>query len=370
MIADEVRTEAYVAALRENIRPGCVVVDIGTGTGIFAMLAIQFGARKVYAIEPGEAIMVAEQIARDNGLDDRIEFHRELSTRIELPEPADVIVSDLHGVLPYFQQLIPSIADARKRLLAPGGVIIPKRETIWAALVGLEDLHCRLTAPWSKYGLDMRAARKVVTNQWMRAVVRPEELLSPPARIATIDYATIEDPNLHSNFEAGVLRAGKATGVAVWFDCELTDSIGFSNAPGQKEMIYGAAFFPFADPVAVSEGDWVRSDIRGNLVGDDYLWFVRTKLASRADPSRPVEHGMSALAAQLIAPDQWKRRAADFRPSLGEDGMVDAMVLDAMAKGEALGGIASRLLERFPARFDNWQSALAHVGELSSRFSK
>src|SRR5437870_11229737 len=67
MIADRVRMEAYMQALRSAVRPGGVVVDIGTGTGIFALLACRFGARRVYAIEPNDAIQVAREIARANG---------------------------------------------------------------------------------------------------------------------------------------------------------------------------------------------------------------------------------------------------------------------------------------------------------------
>jgi protein arginine N-methyltransferase 1 len=63
MMADEGRMNPYVAALRDTVRPGSVVLDIGTGTGIFSMLAVRFGARKVYAVEPGDSILVAEQIA-------------------------------------------------------------------------------------------------------------------------------------------------------------------------------------------------------------------------------------------------------------------------------------------------------------------
>src|SRR5215212_1061203 len=100
MIADEKRTDAYVAALQHAITPATVVLDIGTGTGIFAILACRFGARHVYAVEPGEAIHVARQIAHANGYADRITFIQDLSTHITLPEPANVVISDLHGVLP------------------------------------------------------------------------------------------------------------------------------------------------------------------------------------------------------------------------------------------------------------------------------
>ena len=67
MIRDRVRMDAYAAALREAIRPGATVVDIGTGTGVMACLACRFGAARVYAIEPADVIEVAAEIARANG---------------------------------------------------------------------------------------------------------------------------------------------------------------------------------------------------------------------------------------------------------------------------------------------------------------
>ena len=94
------RLAAYREALEKAVTPGCVVADIGTGIGIFAVLACQLGARRVYAIEPDPVIEVGREIAADNGVADRIEFIAELSTDISLPEPVDVIVSDLGGVLP------------------------------------------------------------------------------------------------------------------------------------------------------------------------------------------------------------------------------------------------------------------------------
>ena len=72
MVSDGVRMGAYQAALRRAVHPGCTVLDIGTGMGIFALLAAKLGASRVYAIEPSEIIYAAEWIARDNGLDDRI----------------------------------------------------------------------------------------------------------------------------------------------------------------------------------------------------------------------------------------------------------------------------------------------------------
>ncbi len=47
MIADRIRVDAYAAALRRTVREGSIVVEIGTGPGIFAVLACQLGASQV-----------------------------------------------------------------------------------------------------------------------------------------------------------------------------------------------------------------------------------------------------------------------------------------------------------------------------------
>src|SRR5437867_7400576 len=132
LLFDRIRSDAYAQALRQEVRPGSVVVDIGTGTGMFALLACQFGAKKVYAIEPDEAIQVAREMAAANGFSDRVEFFQDVSTRVDLPEQADVIVSDLRGLLPLFCRHLPSITHARRRFLPPGGTLIPRRDTLWA----------------------------------------------------------------------------------------------------------------------------------------------------------------------------------------------------------------------------------------------
>ena len=141
MIADQGRTRAYAESLKRLVTPASVVVDIGTGTGILALLAGRLGARKVYAIEPSDAIQFGRRVAAQNGLDGRVEFIQGLSTQVQLPEKADVIVSDIHGVLPAHQRSLFSIMDARDRFLGFRGCLIPRRETLWAALVAAPTLH-------------------------------------------------------------------------------------------------------------------------------------------------------------------------------------------------------------------------------------
>src|SRR5262245_33427852 len=100
MMVDEVRMQAYHQALAAVCHPGAVVMDLGAGAGVITLLACRLGASRVYAVDDSDAILLAADIARANGLTDRITFIHAPSTSISLPEPVDVIISDIRGVLP------------------------------------------------------------------------------------------------------------------------------------------------------------------------------------------------------------------------------------------------------------------------------
>ena len=117
MIADQVRMEAYRKAIHEVVKKGDVVADIGTGSGILAFFALQAGARKVYAIEQNKIIEEAEELAKLDGMEERIVFIKGRSDRIELPEKVDVITSEILGHFGYEEHVARFKIDARKRFL-------------------------------------------------------------------------------------------------------------------------------------------------------------------------------------------------------------------------------------------------------------
>ena len=281
MIGDAGRTSAYERALRAAIEPGTTVVaDIGTGMGLFAMLAARFGARKVYAIESSDMIEVARAIAAANGCADRIEFIHAASTEIELAERADVILSDLRGVLPYFHGHIRSIVDARKRLLAPGGTLIPARDTMWVACVCAPDLHRTVTTPWldNRFGFDMSVAHDLAANQWRRAVLRREQLVTPPACAGIVDYATVASCDYDGAMEMIAPAPGESHGIGAWFDAEIAPGIGLSNAPGLPQMIYGNAYFPWPEAIALHADDRIELRLRAKQADHDYMWTWESRI--------------------------------------------------------------------------------------------
>jgi protein arginine N-methyltransferase 1 len=370
MIVDCTR-QAYAWALQNAIRPDSVVLDVGTGTGFFALLACSFGARKVYAIEHSTVIQVAREIAAANGFENRIEFLQGLSTEISLPESVDVIVSDIRGSLPLFRQCPSALIDARRRFLAPGGRMIPNCETLWAAVVEAEETYKGFTQPWDDtiHGIRMDAARRFALNTWGNARVKPEQLLVEPMQWASLGYLNLESPDVGARLEFVTKRDGVGHGLSVWFDAVMADGIAFSNAPGAPETIYGRRFYPWTRPVELRAGDLVIVDLRAQLVGENYIWSWNTEVRS-PEPSGTLKavFRQSTFAGQPFSPEYLRRRSANHVPESTEEVRMDRFILELADGSRSLGDIAARLQERFPDRFLKTGEALSKAADVLEKY--
>lgn len=292
MIADRVRGDAYARAIASTVRPDDIVVDLGTGTGFFAILACRAGARRVYAVESSAIIEVAREIAAANGCLDRIEFLQSDSRKIGLPEKANVLIADLRGTVPFFTMSLDAVIDARNRFLGEGGTLIPQRDVVFAALVESADAYEVHDQPWASRwdGIDLTAARRLAINGMKKRLIEPEELISEPAIVVAIDYTTIAATDFESTIELRATREGVAHGFTLWFDALLADGICFSNAPGSAPTIYGRSFVPFESPVDLRQGDVMVVDLGVRFLSDadDYLWRWNTILKKRDGESRSL----------------------------------------------------------------------------------
>jgi protein arginine N-methyltransferase 1 len=301
MVSDRIRTDAYVAALQRTVTSKSIVIDLGCGPGLFALHACRLGAKRVYAIEPGDCIQIARDLAEANGFSGRIEFIQELSTKVTLPERADVIVADLRGILPLYGASLPSMIDARERFLAPGGTLIPQADRLWGTVIEASESYRRGVLAWepAMSGFDSLPVTNMAANSIYKIRTHPDEYLAAPCELVSIDYRVTTSPSYSSIANWNVSRAGTAHGIAIWFDAELTDGVGFSNTPEGPELLYGTAFFPFRQPLTVAAGDQISSYMRADVVGDDYVWRWNSSLNGKLQFEQSTFFGMPVSAGSL-----------------------------------------------------------------------
>ena len=370
MIQDRIRTSAHQQAMARAIKPGDVVVDLGAGTGLFTLHACRLGAKLVHAIEPNPVIQVAREIVQANGFSDRVAFHQAMSFDVELPHPADVVVTDPRGVLPLKEQAIPAIIDARRRLLKPGGVLIPQRDIIWAALVEANEIYSTdYEDPWrrSNDGFNLEAARQRGVNAVSRHHLKGGQLLSVPVPWATLDYRTVDTASVDGTMALEVVRPGVADGFILWFDSELIDGINLSNAPGKPKLIYGQLFFPMQEPLRVLGKQLITVDVRADLIGDNYVWQWTTVANCSTTSDKIIRYHQSSFFNSVHSIQELEKRSDTYLPLLNQEGQTYKRALDLMQSGQQLGQIAKIISEEFPERFGSAEEALAFVGELSVR---
>ena len=300
-----------------------------------------------------------------------------LSTRIDLSDRANVVISDMSGVLPFFNQNIPAIIDARDRLLAPDGSLIAQCDHLRAAVVEAPTLFDKLTKPWSKNlfgsGLNLSSGWRLVANTWHPLGDKEVKFLASPLDLAVLDYRSIAGIELDCVVNWSVDSSGMGHGVAVWFDRTVAEGMKLSNEPGAPDAInvsdvYGRAFFPWLEPVRLNVGDTISFRIQADLVGDEYVWRWETRI--RSGQEIKANFHQSSLNGHPLSCSSLKRREAEYIPAPNEDSRIDALILSRIDGCMSLRQMAYDLAAKFPSRFNSWEDALLRVGDVTSQYAQ
>ena len=264
MLADEGRNDAYRRAIERAVGPDAVVLDIGTGSGLLAMMAARAGARRVIACEVSPPVAAAARdVVRDNGLDDRVEVVAARSTALVRGQPpleqaADVVVSEIVDVGLLGEGVLPSVRHAVAHLARPGAVVIPAAATVYARLVALPWL--RRVAPLRDLsGFDLSAFdrfRVPGAYQDMDLARTPHEVLSADVEVARFDLAAPPPaaPPRRVALEFPATAGGVVHAVALWFELYLDAHTTLSTRPGSDIFAWGQAVQFLEQDLAVTAG--------------------------------------------------------------------------------------------------------------------
>jgi protein arginine N-methyltransferase 1 len=231
LLQDETRTNAFREAIRRVVTPESVVLDLGTGSGILALFAAEAGARRVFAIDATHSADLASFLTRHLGFGDRIQVFHDHSTKVELPEPADILVTETLGSFGFEERILGSVIDARARLLQPDAIIIPRRIELYLVPIDDASIYDTRVKWWSgkPYGFDFSPLAVFASNIVFVGSVGSASFLAPPARVIETDLSTITGSDVEGRVYFTAARAGTLYGFAGWFRATLADGIELSN---------------------------------------------------------------------------------------------------------------------------------------------
>lgn len=262
MMADKVRMDAYEKAIAKVVKKGDTVLDLGCGMGILSFLAVRAGAKKVFAVEKGDVINIAKEVAKKNKVDDRIVFIEGISRDVVLPEKVDVIVSETLGSFAVEENTLEFTIDARKRFLKEDGDLIPEALKLYLVPVENKKIY-KKTAFWRDVaGFDFSYAKDELTKRLLIADIGKGDFLAEPLVYKGIDLVETNESAVNERVVFEFARDGILYGFAGWFEALLTNDVLIDTSPLSAMTHWRQAFFPIKEPISVRKGNYIIIDMK------------------------------------------------------------------------------------------------------------
>ena len=312
MLNDKKRNQAYKQAISKAISQGHdIVLDVGSGTGILSMFAVQGGAREVFACEMSKTMYeMGYDVLKANNMDVLVHTIHKKSTDIkvgeDIPKQVSLVVTETldcgllgEGILATIKHawanlLMPSAGDSYSHLpnAKPVSKVIPGGAVVYAMAIMCDDIRNQSKSKPRISGINMfpecsiggevmeqNSQMPSSKNAWDQVEPYNTECLSSlrggftplscPFKVTEYDFnnpsSLHEDRNLH--LEIPAIHDGRVDAIAAWFDLQLDEEIMLSTGPKDNSLCWEQAVFPVhlnsAGKNEVSKGDFLS--IHGQL---------------------------------------------------------------------------------------------------------
>ena len=245
MMNEQNRNQAYYDALKSVITAQSTVFEIGTGSGLLAMMAAKLGAKQVITCESVPMIAdTAQQIIKDNHFENTINVIAKKSTDItigqDMSAQADILVSEIFSSELLGEHVLPSLEDGKRRLLKPQGKVIPAAGSIMLALFTGDDIKRNLVVE-NSFGFNLQRFNTIVSNK--RMIARNDlniELLNDGIEVFNFDFEGDDYfPAQSKSLRIHVTKTGLCYGLVQWMRLDMNgdQKVMFENHPSQTSKV-------------------------------------------------------------------------------------------------------------------------------------
>lgn len=277
MLSDRLRNQTFYKALKRHVKKDVAVLDIGSGTGIWAIAAAKLGAARVVAIEKENLLIpIIEKLASKNGVSDRLEVVAGDSREVKIAGKFDVIITETVGNDAFDEGIVPTIIDAKNRFLKKGGVVIPEALAAMAApahLKGRAGVPAGINLEYRYFELLSQDIPKKITDP------SKLKLLGAPATLARVDLGRVtEAPALTDMKCKWQLKDGSQFNcLVVWAQIFLTKGVSLDTIKHIK------AWTPVCLPVDPLEKGPATIECTITISNKQYYWIISHKKNGRSE---------------------------------------------------------------------------------------
>jgi predicted RNA methylase len=272
-LVDKKRTDRFKEAIDATVKAGDTVIDIGSGTGIFALFAAEAGASRVYAVEVDHTLAEAlRQTVEASPFAGVIEVVEGNALHADLPKNADVVIAEIIETGLMDEMQLPVMNNLHERgIIGPNTKLIPEAYQTFVDPVHVDDTFYGYEIKAPKHLWPFYKSENSVAEGWLGAEVT---LLSERQKIAHVDFT----------------KAGNSTRV----DATLEFSLRASDKPLNAVRVSG--IITLCPGIELGPTNLVNGDKVFSLPNDTKIYDSSIKLHVSYD----MGQGLSSLKIELV----------------------------------------------------------------------